>query len=48
MADMTDTQEKKRGGKGKIFALLAGIGAVIAIFAFWRRRRPADDEDDDD
>jgi hypothetical protein len=36
---------KRKGGKGKLLALLAALGAAIAIFAFWRRRRASEDEE---
>jgi hypothetical protein len=32
-----ETQEKK-GGKGKLIAILAGIGAAVAALMWWRRR----------
>jgi len=30
--------EERKGGKGRILALLASIGALVAVLAFWRRR----------
>lgn len=32
-------EEERRGAKGRLLALLAALGAVIAALAFWRRRR---------
>jgi hypothetical protein len=32
-----ETQEKK-GGKGKLFVMLAGIGAALAALMWWKRR----------
>lgn len=32
-----ETQEKK-GGKGKLIMILAGIGAAVAALIWWRRR----------
>jgi hypothetical protein len=32
-----ETQEEK-GGKGKLIAILAGIGAAVAALCWWRRR----------
>ncbi len=48
MSEMDTEQEKKGGGKGKLFALLAGIGAIFAVLMFWRRRGGADDDEDED
>ena len=36
--------QKKKGGKGKLLAFLALIGAVIAALAFWRRRGAEEEE----
>ena len=33
MSEMDTEQEKKSGGKGKLFALLAGVGAIFAVCA---------------
>jgi hypothetical protein len=32
-----ETQEKK-GGKGKLVVILAGIGAAVATLMWWKRR----------
>lgn len=44
MAEQEETQEKK-GGKGKLLAFLALIGAAVAALAFWRRRGPSEEEE---
>ncbi|MFQ6019237.1 MAG: hypothetical protein ACE5KW_00595 [Dehalococcoidia bacterium] len=36
---MAEQEEEHRGGKGRLMALLAAIGAIVAALAFWRRRR---------
>lgn len=36
---MAEHEEERRGGKGRVLAILAAIGAALAILAFWRRRR---------
>ena len=44
--DNGEGQEKKRGGGfGRILAFLAAIGAILALLAFWRRRRGSEEED---
>lgn len=48
MGDNGEGQEKRKGGKGKLLAFLALIGAAIAFLMFWRRRRGSDDEEADD
>ena len=40
-----ETQEKK-GGKGKLIAILAGIGAAVATLMWWRRRGSKEQEED--
>jgi len=42
-AEQEEVPEKK-GGKGKLLAFLALIGAVIAAMAFWRRRGGEEEE----
>ena len=32
-------QEERKGGKGRLLAMLAAVGAIIAALSFWRRRR---------
>ena len=45
---MTESEQEeareKKGGKGKLLAFLALIGAVIAAMAFWRRRGGEEEE----
>ena len=48
MADNGEGQEKRKGGKGKLVALLALIGAGVAFLMFWRRRKGDEDEEDED
>src|SRR3990172_5065402 len=43
-AEQEEVPEKK-GGKGKLLAFLALIGAVIAAMAFWRRRGGEEEEE---
>jgi len=43
MGDNGEGQEKRKGGKGRLIAFLALIGAAIAFFAFWRRRRGSEE-----
>jgi hypothetical protein len=38
----------KKGGKGKILALVAVVGAAIAALMFWRSRRSSDDLEEDE
>ena len=42
-AEPEEVREKK-GGKRKLLAFLAQIGAVIAALAFWRRRGAEEEE----
>ena len=42
--DSPETQEKK-GGKGKLLAILAGIGAAVAALMWWRRRGAKEEEE---
>ena len=48
MADNEEGQEKRKGGKGKLIALLAVLGAAVAFLMFWRHRGGGDDEDEDE
>ena len=45
---MTESEQEevreKKGGKGKLLAFLALIGAVVAAMAFWRRRSAEEEE----
>ncbi len=45
MAEQGEGQEERKGGKGRFLAILAAVGAVLALLAFWRRRRAAEDEE---
>ncbi len=47
MADNGEGQEKRKGGKGRVLAILAIIGALVAFLMFWRRRGGSDEEDDE-
>jgi hypothetical protein len=48
---MTDVEmegeEKKKGRKGPIIALIAVIGAAIAGLMFWRSRKGSSSEDEE-
>jgi hypothetical protein len=48
MGDNGEGQEKRKGGKGKLLAFLAIIGAAVAFLMFWKRRGSSDEEDEDD
>lgn len=43
MAEQEET--RKKGGKGKVLALLALVGAAVAALAFWRRRSASHEEE---
>jgi len=47
---MAEVEEegKRKGGKGKLLAILAVIGAAVAFLMFWRRRGGSDDEEFED
>jgi len=40
-------EEKKGGGKGRLVAILALVGAAVAFLMFWRQRH-SDGEDEDE
>ncbi len=42
---MAEQEEERKGGKGRIIAILAAIGAALAILAFWRRRRGGEESE---
>ncbi len=44
MAEQEEAPRKK-GGKKRLFGLLALIGAVFAILTFWRRRSGSEEEE---
>jgi hypothetical protein len=46
MAEQEEVQEERKRGKGKLMALLAAVGAFLAIFAVRRRRQPSDEEEE--
>ncbi len=46
MAEQEEGQEKRKGGKGKLLAFVALIGAAVAFLMFWRRRRSSDEEEE--
>jgi len=46
MAEQEEGQEKRKGGKGKLLAFLALIGAAVAFVMFWRRRRASEEEEE--
>ena len=48
MEDTAEGQEKRKGGKGKVLALLAIVGAAVAFLMFWKRRGGDEDEDEDE
>ncbi len=48
MGDNGEGQEKRKGGKGKLLAFLALIGAAVAFLMFWRRRHGSDEDEDED
>ncbi len=36
---MAEHEEGRKGRKGLLLGLLAAIGALVGVLAFWRRRR---------
>ncbi len=46
MAEQEEVQEERKRGKGKLMALLAAVGAFLAVFAFRRRRHPSEEEEE--
>lgn len=48
MGDNGEGQEKRKGGKGKLLAFLALIGATVAFLMFWRHRHSSDEDEDED
>ncbi len=42
---MPEQKEERKGGKGKLLAILAAVGAALAVFAFWRRRSGEEEEE---
>ncbi len=48
MEDTAEGQEMRKGGKGKLLAILAIVGAAVAFLMFWRRRGGDEDEDEDE
>lgn len=46
MAEQEEFQEEHKRGKGKLMALMAAVGAVLAVFAFRRRRHPSEEEEE--
>jgi hypothetical protein len=45
---MSDNGEERRGGKGRLLAILAVIGAGVAFLMFWRRRKSSDEDEEDE
>ena len=45
MAEQEEGQEKRKGGKGKLLAFVALIGAAVAFLMFWRRHRASEEEE---
>ncbi|MDO8615509.1 MAG: hypothetical protein Q7T33_07190 [Dehalococcoidia bacterium] len=48
MADNGEGQEKRKGGKGKLLAILAVIGAAVAFLMFWKHRSGGDEDEEDE
>lgn len=48
MGDNGEGQEKRKGGKGKLLALLALVGAGVAFLMFWRRRKGEEEEEEEE
>ncbi len=46
MAEQEAGQTARKGGKGKILALFAALGAALAVITFWRRRRTGEEEEE--
>ncbi len=47
MAEQEAGQIERKRGKGKILALFAALGAALAVFTFWRKRRSDEEEDEE-
>ncbi|HXG36493.1 MAG TPA: hypothetical protein VNL15_05960 [Dehalococcoidia bacterium] len=43
---MSEQEEARKGGKGRFIALLATLGAIIAVISFWRRRSREEEEEE--
>lgn len=47
MAEHEEGQEPRKRGKGKLLAILAAVGAALAVLTFWRRRRASELEEEE-
>lgn len=45
MAEQAEGQQERKGGIGRLLAILAAVGAAVALLSFWRRRHSAEEED---
>jgi hypothetical protein len=48
MADDENGEEKGKGGKGRLLALVALVGAAAAALVFWRRRKGSGEDVEED
>jgi len=45
MAEQAEGQPQRKGGMGRVLTILAAVGAVVALLAFWRRRHSTEEEE---
>ncbi len=48
MADDDNGEGKRKGGKGRLLALVALIGAGVAVLMFWKRRSGSEEGEEEE